>query len=223
MLPKTQNALENLRGKIESGEFQTGNRLPPERELCDNLGISRSGLRKILSIMEAENLLWRHIGKGTFVGPRPALSTEAFNIVTRTTNPLEIMEVRLMLEPKIAASAAQRASFLEFEKLEHCAKRCDEAKDFATNEKWDVLLHETIVISTRNSLLISLYTGISQMRQTKEWGLKKEAFITPKNWNTYQKQHSEIIKAIKSRDSSGAENAMRAHLQSVNEHIQATY
>ncbi|NNK94281.1 MAG: FadR family transcriptional regulator, partial [Desulfobacterales bacterium] len=155
MQRKTSNILDSLREKILSGRYRLGQRLPSERELCLKLDISRSGLRKILSHLEAEDLVWRHIGKGTFIGPRPALSTEAFNVATQKTNPLEIMEARLMLEPKIAAAASQKASFQEIERLALCAKRNDEAKDLETNEKWDVLFHETLVIATGNSLIIS--------------------------------------------------------------------
>ena len=146
MQSKTISALEKLRDRLVSGSYQLGERLPSERSLCAELGISRSGLRKVLSRLEAEDLIWRHVGKGTFAGPRPALGSESFRIVTSKTNPLEIMEARLMLEPQIAGAAAQRASFQEIERLALCAKRNHEANDLETNEKWDVLFHETLVI-----------------------------------------------------------------------------
>ena len=223
MQRKTSNILESLREKILSGRYRLGERLPSERQLCLNLDISRSGLRKILSHLEAEDLVWRHIGKGTFIGPRPALSTEAFNVVTQKTNPLEIMEARLMLEPKIAAAAAQRASFQEIERLALCAKRNDEAKDLKTNEKWDVLFHETLVIATGNSLIISLYSGISKMRLSEEWYLKKQEWITPETWVSFKEEHTAIVKAVRERNGTKAEEAMFNHLLSVRTHIQSTY
>lgn len=220
---KTTRILTSLRDKILSGHYQLGERLPSERELCEALAISRSGLRKILSHLEAEDLVWRHIGKGTFIGPRPALSTEAFNIVTQKTNPLEIMEARLMLEPQIAAAAAQRASFQEIERLAHCAKRNDEAKDLETNEKWDVLFHETLVIATKNSLIISLYAGISKMRMSDDWCLKKQEWVIPENWDSFNKQHTAIVSAVRDRNELKAEEAMYNHLISVKGLIQSTY
>lgn len=220
---KTTRILTSLRDKILSGHYQLGERLPSERELCEALAISRSGLRKILSHLEAEDLVWRHIGKGTFIGPRPALSTEAFNIVTQKTNPLEIMEARLMLEPQIAAAAAQRASFQEIERLAHCAKRNDEAKDLETNEKWDVLFHETLVIATKNSLIISLYAGISKMRMSDDWCLKKQEWVIPENWDAFKKQHTAIVSAVRDRNELKAEEAMYDHLISVKGLIQSTY
>jgi len=223
MQNKTISALELLKKNIHSGHYRLEERLPSERTLSENLGLSRSALRKILSLLEAEDLVWRHVGKGTFVGPRPALSTEAFNVVTQKTNPLEIMEARLMLEPKIAAAAAQRASFQEIERLTHCAKRNDEAKDLETNEKWDVLFHETLVIATGNSLIISLYSGISKMRLSDDWCLKKQEWIVPGNWASFNKEHDAIVKAVRDRNEAKAEEAMFSHLISVKARIQLTY
>jgi len=223
MQTKTIRALETLRSKINSGRYLLGERLPSERALCEELGISRSGLRKILSHLEAEDLIWRHVGKGTFIGPRPALGTEAFLVVTKKTNPLEIMEARLMLEPKITAAAAQRASFQEIERLALCAKRNHEANDLETNEKWDVLFHETLVIATRNSLLIALYGGINKMRLSEEWCLKKQEWITSENWESFKKQHGAIVRAVRERNEVQAEEAMYNHLISVRSHIQSTY
>jgi DNA-binding FadR family transcriptional regulator len=223
MQNKTIHALELLRSNIDGGRYQLGERLPSERMLCEELGISRSGLRKVLSHLEAEDLVWRHVGKGTFVGPRPALGTETFQIVTQKTNPMEIMEARLMLEPKIAAAAAQRASYQEIERLALCAKRNHEAKDLETNEKWDVLFHETLVIASRNSLLVALYGGISKMRLSDEWCLKKQEWITPENWESFKSQHAEVVQAVRERNETRAEAAMQAHLISVRGHIQSTY
>jgi DNA-binding FadR family transcriptional regulator len=223
MQAKTISALELLKKNINSGYYHIGERLPPERVLCEELGLSRSGLRKVLSHLEADDLLWRQVGRGTFAGPRPALSTEAFDIVTQKTNPLEIMEARLMLEPQIAAAAARSASFQEIERLALCAKRNDEAKDLETNEKWDVLFHETLVIATGNSLIISLYSGISTMRLSEDWCLKKQEWITPETWASFKEEHGSIVKAVRERDEKKAQETMLSHLLSVRAHIQSTY
>lgn len=223
MQSKTINALELLRDHLGSGHYQLGEQLPSERQLCAELGISRSGLRKVLSHLEAEDLVWRHVGKGTFAGPRPALGSESFRIVTSKTNPLEIMEARLMLEPQIAGAAAQRASFQEMERLALCAKRNHEATDLETNEKWDVLFHETLAIATGNSLLTALYGGISKMRLSDEWCLRKQLWITPESWDFFKQQHAAVVQAVRERNEKLAEQAMREHLVSVKNHIQSTY
>ena len=128
-----------------------------------------------------------------------------------------------MLEPQIAGAAAQRASFQEIERLALCAKRNHEANDLETNEKWDVLFHETLVIATKNSLLIALYGGISKMRLSDDWCLRKQHWITPENWESFKKQHGAVVRAVRERNEEQAEQAMREHLISVRNHIQSTY
>lgn len=65
------DALARLRNHLAAIELPVDSRLPPERELAQALGISRADLRKALAVLEAENLIWRHVGKGTFIGSRP--------------------------------------------------------------------------------------------------------------------------------------------------------
>src|SRR3546814_2540241 len=66
-----QGALTQLRAYLAQRDLPANSRLPPERELCDILGVSRGELRKALAAMESNGELWRHVGKGTFIGARP--------------------------------------------------------------------------------------------------------------------------------------------------------
>src|SRR3546814_17448234 len=65
-----QGALTQLRAYLAQRDLPANSRLPPERELCDILGVSRGELRKALAAMESNGELWRNVGKGTFLGPR---------------------------------------------------------------------------------------------------------------------------------------------------------
>ena len=63
-----ENAIAQVKAFISAGSYAPGDRLPPERELIDQLGMSRTTLRKALEALEREGTIWRHVGKGTFVG-----------------------------------------------------------------------------------------------------------------------------------------------------------
>ena len=65
-------ALGRLRALLDDSSFEAGQRLPPERELAARIGIGRRALRRALEVLEAEGRIWRHQGKGTFLGSRPA-------------------------------------------------------------------------------------------------------------------------------------------------------
>ena len=93
----------------KSGQSDTG-RLPPERQLSEALGISRTELRKALGVLEAEGQIWRHVGKGTFFGARPIDNFSDVSALARRTNPAEMMRARLVIEPEIARAAALTAT-----------------------------------------------------------------------------------------------------------------
>ena len=102
--------LERLRGALSSGRFPDQGRLPAERVLAEEFGVSRSTLRNSLGVLEAEGRIWRHVGRGTFVGERPSVDAPALSALVNQTHPEEVMEVRLALEPRIASLAARRAT-----------------------------------------------------------------------------------------------------------------
>ena len=86
-----QGTLTQLRAFLAQAPLSVDSRLPPERKLCQQLGVSRGELRKALATLEAEGQLWRHVGKGTFIGARPAESLADLSTATSRTNPAEVM------------------------------------------------------------------------------------------------------------------------------------
>ena len=112
-------ALAKLRQLLESGEYQVNSRLPAERELAVQLGLSRGALRGGFEVLEAEGKVWRHVGKGTFVGNRPLDDISIPSLVTSGTSPTEILEARLLIEPLLARLAAVRATEADLTHLTH--------------------------------------------------------------------------------------------------------
>ncbi len=77
----TQDPLpERLKRFIRESSFEHNARLPPERELCGILGVTRGELRKALADLESDGLIWRHVGRGTFIGSRPVLNLDDIDI-----------------------------------------------------------------------------------------------------------------------------------------------
>jgi DNA-binding FadR family transcriptional regulator len=205
---------------LKSGQYPPQSKIPPERVLAAKLGITRTALRKALSVLEAQNRIWRHVGRGTFVGPRPAVRKEsALSAVTNTTNPAEIMETRLVLEPKIASISALRSTQNDLERMAHCLGRAESNNDFDTFEHWDSALHLAIAESTHNLLLISLFKTVNNLRQDNIWGRLKKAAMTSARQKTYIRQHRELVRAIQTRHSTNAEKIMRNHLEAVHKNL----
>jgi DNA-binding FadR family transcriptional regulator len=205
---------------LKNGRFAHQSRIPPERVLAAELGMTRTALRKALSVLEARNRIWRHVGRGTFVGPKPTSPNGSMlSAVTSTTNPGEIMETRLVLELKMAAIAALRSTQNDLERMEHCLNRTESTNDFDTFEHWDGALHVAIAESTHNLLLISIFKTVNNLRQDKLWGRLKKAAMTGTRQKSYIRQHRELIRAIRNRDPANAEKAMRIHLETVQKNL----
>ena len=206
-----------LKDFIEAEGLEPGDRLPPERELAPKLGLPRTALRRMLASLEKEGSLIRHVGRGTFIAGHGVGSSALRQPVTSTidglrTYPAEVFEARLILEPKIAALAALRATRQEIDEMQKSIDRTRTAQTFVEFEKWDAIFHRIIVQSARNSLLASLYESIHAVRSGKLWGKMKEQSITPERINAYTADHVAIVEAIKDRNSKDAELSMYEHI-----------
>jgi DNA-binding FadR family transcriptional regulator len=211
-----------LRDLLDSGRYQTQERLPPERVLADQFKIPRSALRRALEQMEIEGRVWRHVGKGTFVGPRPERHQTVLSSVTALTNPTEIMEARLTLEPKLASLAALRITVNDIENLFTYLERMHEVVATSEYEQWDSMLHSTIAKAAGNGLLFSLFEMVNNARNGALWGRLKEASLTADRRRYYNKQHEEILHALRDRNASLTEKLMWQHIETVRGHLLET-
>ncbi|MYZ50458.1 FadR/GntR family transcriptional regulator, partial [Propylenella binzhouense] len=104
----------------------SGDRLPPERELSQALGVPRTALRRMLAQLESRGEIWRHVGRGTFLGT-PAQAPDGHDgkveELTANTYPAEVLEARLIIEPAAARLAALRAAPADVAALERAVRR----------------------------------------------------------------------------------------------------
>lgn len=214
-MPDSQDALHRLRDWLAASGVRENARLPAERALCQELGLSRSGLRGALAVLEAEGRIWRHVGRGTFYGARPPAQEKGVALLARRTHPDEVMEVRLVLEPQIAGLAARRATLEDLQEIERCLKKSCLATDFGAFELWDSALHQAIAVAAHNTLLLGLFEAINSIRERRIWGQLKTASLTPARLRDYHEQHAAFVAAIADRDAAAAERTMRAHLKVV--------
>jgi DNA-binding FadR family transcriptional regulator len=214
-----QNTINNMLELLKSDRFPLQSRLPSERALSTKLKVSRATLRKALAILEDERRIWRHIGRGTFVGPRPELNEDEIINIKSATNPTEIMEARLVLEPRLAALAALRATIKELSQLNKILDRSLNAVATTEFEHFDGLLHQTIAKATHNSLLISIFSVINKVRESEIWGSLKKASLSNEHRKIYNHQHKVLVESIVNRDIEQSERLMREHLKSVSKHL----
>jgi len=227
------SALTQLKAYVaqrDSGEAPAGNggegealRLPPERELCEVLGVSRGELRKALAILEREGELWRHVGKGTFIGTRPIEELSSVGLIAAQSNPAEVMRARLLIEPEIAREAALNARTTDIEEMRHCLSGARQSRTWRQYENWDNRLHRTIAEATRNMILLALFDTLNAVRRAVVWGRLRAGPDRPPDDHHSFAEHDAIVTAIMERDLDGAAAGMRAHLETVQRKLLRLY
>lgn len=212
-------ALAHIRALIRSGALDAGGRLPTERALCARFDISRRAVRRALDALEAEGLVWRRQGKGTFVGTPPDPGGNLAAMIAPDTDPLSVMEARLALEPELAALAARRATGEDVARMRAMAERASQATDADAAELWDGSLHRTIARLAGNPILRAAFTLVNEVRQQQRWQQERQMARSPELVAKYDAQHGRLIDAIDARDEDGAREAMRAHLMELKDNL----
>jgi DNA-binding FadR family transcriptional regulator len=212
-------ALAQLRAYLARAALPADSRLPPERQLSQSLGVTRSDLRKALSVLQGEGQVWRHVGKGTFLGNRPLDSRADIAAITRQTNPAEVMKTRLLLEPEVARLAALNATPDHIAEMRVCLKKSREAGSWRQYEGWDNRLHRVIVEATQNNLLLALLDTLNAVRRRVSWGRLRANPVKPDPDHHSFAEHEAIVAAIMERDMARAASCMRRHLESVERNL----
>ena len=212
-------ALTQLRAWLAQRDLPADGRLPSEREMCEVLGVSRGELRKALAVLEGNGELWRHVGKGTFIGPRPVEEYSSVAAIAEGTNPMEVMQARLLVEPLMAREAAVNATGAHLEEMFRCVRMQREATTWRQYENADNRLHRTVAEAAGNTVLTALFDQLNAVRRAVVWGrLRDKPDQPPANHHSFV-QHDLIVNAISERDQDGAYNAMRDHLLTVQNNL----
>lgn len=213
-MPKRDNLVEAVRSFISDGAYSPGDRLPPERELMQSLGLGRSALRRALDALEREGAIWRHVGKGTFVSGRTD-GAGGFAAISHQLTPVRMMRARLCIEPAIAREAAINASAEAASRIGKARDRAASAENWADYEAQDDLFHRAIADASDNILLVSLFDQLNRVRRAVAWDTVVRHSARPPADHSSFAEHDAIAAAIEARDPAGAHEAMRRHIGSV--------
>lgn len=198
---------------ISRGDLKPGQRLPSERELCQNFGASRSSLREALRCLSIVGVLNARVGEGTSV----ALDGEKFlgkvmewRLITEKHDIENLLEARMALEGLSASNAALRASDEEIAKVEEILGRMEAVlKDEKKFAVLDLSFHVTLARISGNALVFDL---VSMIRSQLARALAN-VLMFPDALALSHKEHSAVVAAIKGRDPEAAALAMQSHLK----------
>ena len=161
-------ARARMQGVIDEATSSAAGRLPTERDLAASLGVGRRAVRRALEALEAEGLIWRKQGKGTFAGQPPQPTQGLAAALAGETNVIEVMEARQCIEPALAAMCARHAVPSDIERMRNLARRTVRATDPDAIELWDGALHRLIARTARNKPLLTAFSLTDEIRGVAE-------------------------------------------------------
>ena len=221
---KATTALALLRELLRKGGMAVGDRLPSERALAQQFSCSRETLRRTILVLEQENEVWRHVGQGTFYGPRPSTAPLRESLLVQATSVQELVQARYLIEPAVAAEAARRATVTDIAKLNECVSVGRAGPDRFECQKADDSFHRTIATVARNPILYSILNFLSEARRRSTWQTQWDRTYRHIGINEFKRQHSDqhqrIVDAIENQDPKAAETEMRLHLEAIIEALQ---
>jgi GntR family transcriptional repressor for pyruvate dehydrogenase complex len=209
---------DQVRDLISSGRLKVGDRLPAERELAKLLDVGRSTVREAIRGLESQGLVQVRAGEGTFLIAHPndlrgdPLTAKAFNSLHTQRN---LFEVRMVIEPDLAALAARRARFDQIVKMREILQEQEALiKGGDSGITADTQFHYLLAEAAGNELLFNIMNGLMDLlRETRQASLQ-----TSGRPARSIKQHRAVLRAIETRDPKGAEQRMREHLSDM-EHV----
>lgn len=208
-----QQIADQIRELIERGGFENGTRLPPERDLALQLGVSRPSLREALIALDVEGRVEVRSGSGVYVsavksGPAPA-RTAAMG-----ESPSQLMEARSVIEGELITLACARITLAPLARLREILKDMEAAIERRrARVDLDRQFHLTLAEVSGNAVLARLVGELFDERHSPISAKISSRFESTRTWKAALKEHQAILKAVEARDPIAAQAAMRAHLE----------
>jgi DNA-binding FadR family transcriptional regulator len=201
---------DQIAALIERGEYGVGARLPPERDLARQLGVSRPSVREALIALEVEGYVEVRIGSGVYVmGPRPATREE----LPADSGPFELIKARWLIEAECAAMAAKHATKAQVRAIEQALEDMEVARQKqAMPLDEDRAFHLRIAEASGNSALALVVKTLWDQRAGPLFRRLEHHYDTPELWGHANREHREIYNAIARKDPATARAAMRRHM-----------
>jgi len=214
---------EQLRALISKGEYQTGARLPAERDIAKELGVSRPSVREALIALEVEGWVEIRTGSGIYVLDRQTRS-KSMAAPTTEWGPLELIRARRVVEGEIAALVAIQAKRRDIAAMDLAISSMQEDADRGVMPlEGDRAFHSAIVQACGNTVLMETVQGFWDSRRGPLFERLGDYFETPKSWQSAIAEHHDILEAMRARDASAARSAMHAHMDKSHARFSASW
>jgi GntR family transcriptional repressor for pyruvate dehydrogenase complex len=213
-----EQIVQQVEESIVKGVLKPGDQLPPERELAQQFGVSRTAVREAVKALREKGLVEAYPGRGTFItdGTSYAIrqSLDRMVKIGQTEGSGYLVEVREILEPEIAALAATRADDENLAAMREAVAVMDAARrDSDAFIEADLDFHLALAEAAANPLILTLIDSIVGLLREQ----RTRIFLVDGGPDRGQYHHKRVLEAVEHRDPIGAREAMKAHLRQVRE------
>ncbi|MEM6514442.1 MAG: FadR/GntR family transcriptional regulator [Pseudomonadota bacterium] len=203
-----QTIARRLKRRIRSGVYAPGGRLPGERELADEFGVSRVTIREALIALQAQSHIRIKTGSGAYVCER----SPADNNGLPDVSPLELTEARLLFESEAAALAARAINEEDLARLDELVATLKDPRDQAESQAADHAFHHIIARASGNRVVLHTIETLWRMRnELAPVQDVHQAVCTDETAEERAAEHGAILEALRNRDPAAARRTMQAH------------
>ena len=214
---------EQLRSLICSGEFTAGSRLPAERDLAKQLGVSRPSVREALIALEVEGWVEVRTGSGVYVLARNG-STHWAQAPANEWGPLELLRARRVIEGEIAALAASQAKRRDLHAIRDSIESMQADVDRGVSPlEGDRAFHTAVAQASDNVVLLETVQTFWDARHGPLFERLGGHFESAPVWRLAIAEHEAVLAAIRVRDAEGARTAMQQHMDKTNSRFSASW
>lgn len=213
-----EQIVQQVEDSVHKGALKTGDKLPAEREMAEQFGVSRTAVREAVKALREKGLVEAYPGRGTFimdVSPNTIrLSLDRMMKTGQGEGSAYLAEVREIMEPEIAAMAAARADAEDLAAMRETVAIMDGAKrEPEAFIEADLDFHLALAEAAANPIILSLIDSIVGLLREQRMGI----FQVEGGPERGQYHHKKILEAVEHRDPAGAREAMKAHMRQVRE------
>lgn len=217
-----EQVIEQIKEMIVSGQLKKGDRLPPERDLVEQLQVSRTSIREAIRALQIIGLVECRQGGGNFI--KESFENSLFEplsimFVLQNSRPEEILELRKIVEVGTAMLAAEKIEESELKEIEVILEQMKRSSDEELNAKLDKELHYKIAYASKNFLVVSILSAVSSLVDSFIKDARNMILKQKENKEVLIEHHEKLYKALLAHDKNKAAEVMRKHLDFIVDYL----
>ena len=217
-----EKVIDYIKKRILEGSLKQGEKLPPERDLAELLGVSRNSVREAIRSLEVIGIVTSTQGAGNSIScnfEKSLFEAMSMMFLMKKIDYSQLGELRAGLEQQAISLAANRITDEQILKLENIIEKFSVSKDETENVILDKKLHYTIAEASGNQLILEILQVLSNVMDIFISDLRKQILRSDKGKNYLQNAHEQMVICLKNKDRQGACEAMAEHFDLINQNM----